>query len=69
MNLPRSVADVLSDHVVFEVECIDRVYCNAYVPGLQYATGLVAYIHQQLGLPIASPRPRPYVSDHVIPQV
>ncbi len=41
MNLPRSVADVLSDHVVFEVECIDRMYCNVYVPGLQYAAGLV----------------------------
>ena len=37
MNLPRSVADVLDDHVVFEVDCIDRMYCNVYVPGLQYA--------------------------------
>ena len=26
MTLPRSVADVLADHVVFEVECIDRMY-------------------------------------------
>ena len=43
MNVPRSVADVLSDHVVFEVECIDRMYCNVYVPGLQYAAGLVGY--------------------------
>jgi hypothetical protein len=25
---PRTVADVLADHVVSEVECIDRVYCN-----------------------------------------
>ena len=32
MTLPRSVADVLTDHVVFEVECIDRMYCNVYVP-------------------------------------
>ena len=63
MNLPRSVADVLSDHVVFELECIDRMYCNAYVPGLQYATGLVAYVHQQLGLPIASTAPLAKISD------
>jgi hypothetical protein len=41
MNLPRSVADVLDDHVVFEVDCIDRMYCNVYTPGLQYAGGLV----------------------------
>ena len=28
MTLPRTVADVLSEHVVFEVECIDRMYLN-----------------------------------------
>ncbi|UQX10368.1 hypothetical protein [Candidatus Mycobacterium methanotrophicum] len=44
-------------HVVFEVECIDRMFCNVYVPGLQYAPGLVGYVHQQLGLPIASTAP------------
>ncbi len=32
MNLARSVADVLAEHVTFEVECIDRMYCNVYVP-------------------------------------
>jgi hypothetical protein len=52
MNVPRSVADVLNDHVVFEVECIDRMYCNVYIPGLQFAGGLVRYVHQQMGLPI-----------------
>jgi hypothetical protein len=31
MTLPRTVADVLSEHVVFEVECIDRLYLNVYV--------------------------------------
>jgi hypothetical protein len=30
MTVARSVADVLTDHVVFEVECIDRMYLNAY---------------------------------------
>jgi hypothetical protein len=54
MTLPRTVADVLTDHVVFEIESIDRMYLNVYVPGLQYATGLVHYIHRQLGLPVAS---------------
>ena len=28
MTLPRSVADVLSDHVIFELGSIDRLYCN-----------------------------------------
>ena len=40
--------------MTFEVECIDRMYLNVYVPQLQYATGLVSYIHHQLGMPVAS---------------
>src|SRR6266571_6695130 len=30
MTLPRTVADVLTDHVTFEVECIDRMYLNVW---------------------------------------
>jgi hypothetical protein len=63
MNVPRSVADVLNDHVLFEVDCIDRMYCNVYIPGLQYAAGLVWYVHQQMGLPIASTAPIAKISD------
>ena len=55
MTLPRTVADVLTDHVVFEVECIDRMYCNVYVPQLQHTGGLLGYIQRQLGC--RSPRP------------
>jgi hypothetical protein len=44
MTLPRTVADVLAEHVVLEVESIDRMYLNAYVPGLQSAAELVAYV-------------------------
>jgi hypothetical protein len=54
MTLPRSVADVLSDHVVFELESIDRLYCNLYVPQLQRAEGIVGFIRGHLGRPIAS---------------
>jgi hypothetical protein len=34
MTLARSVADVLSDHVTLEIESIDRMYLNLYVPKL-----------------------------------
>ena len=61
MTLPRSVAEVLSEHVLFEVECIDRMYLN--VPQLQYAAGLVGYVHRQLGLPIASAAPLAKITD------
>ena len=49
MSVARSVHDVLSDHVQFEVECIDRMYVNVYVPQLQYAAGLVGYVHRGSG--------------------
>lgn len=57
MTVARSVHDVLSDHVQFEIESIDRMYLNVYVPQLQYAAGLVGYVHRRLGLPIASTAP------------
>jgi hypothetical protein len=63
MTVARSVADVLADHVVFEVECIDRMYLNVYVPQLQYPAGLVGFVHRQLGLPIASTAPMAPISD------
>ena len=63
MTLPRTAADVLAEHVLFEVECIDRMYLNVYVPGLQYAQGLVGYVHRQLGLPIASTAPLAKITD------
>jgi hypothetical protein len=54
MTLPRTVADVLSDHVVFEIESIDRMLLNVYQPRLQHPRALVGFIHQHLGYPIAS---------------
>src|SRR6476661_2655565 len=63
MTLPRTVAEVLTDHVVFEIECIDRMYCNVYVPQLQHAGGLIGYIQRQLGLPIASTAPLGRITD------
>jgi hypothetical protein len=69
MNLARSVADVLADHVTLEIECIDRMFCNVYVPRLQYAAGLVGYVHHQLGLPVASTAPLAAITDRFVKQV
>ncbi|MFG1711328.1 hypothetical protein ACFLIM_50095 [Nonomuraea sp. M3C6] len=63
MTLPRTVADVLATHVVFEIESIDRLYLNVYQPRLQHPRALVGYVHQQLGLPIASTAPLGKVSE------
>lgn len=43
MSLPRSVAQILADHVTLELEGIDRMYLNAYVPRLQYDKGVVHF--------------------------
>jgi hypothetical protein len=39
MSLPRSVAEVLAEHVTLEVEGIDRMYLNVYIPELQREQG------------------------------
>lgn len=63
MTLPRTVSDVVAEHTAFEIECIDRMYLNVYVPQLQYAAGIVGYVHRQLGLPIASTAPLGRITD------
>jgi hypothetical protein len=54
MTIARSVADVLADHVTLEVECIDRMYLNLYVPKLQYEMGVVGFFRGHLGYAFAS---------------
>ena len=54
MTLPRSVADVLDRHVTFEIESIDRMYCNVYQPRLQYPAGAAAFFHFHRGHQFAS---------------
>jgi hypothetical protein len=47
-------ADVLSKHVVFEIESIDRLYLNVYVPELQRVGQVVGFLTRHRGHPIAS---------------
>ncbi len=47
--------EVLDGHAVLDIECLDRVYLNAYVPILQSSGQVVAFMTQHLGLPIPSP--------------
>ena len=50
-----TVNDVLGGRVVLDIECLDRVYLNAYVPVLQSSGQVVAFMTQHLGMPIPSP--------------
>jgi hypothetical protein len=54
MSIPRSVADVVRQHVTLEVECIDRMYLNVYVPALQRAGGVATFLRFHLGHQFAS---------------
>ena len=49
MSVPRSVAEVLSGHVTLEVEGIDRMYLNVYVPRLQREQGVAAFFRFHRG--------------------
>ncbi len=54
MTLPRSAADVLADHVLWELECIDRMYLNLYVPKLAFADGIAHFFRSHRGQPFVS---------------
>jgi hypothetical protein len=54
MSLPRTVAQVLAEHVTLEVEGIDRMYLNVYVPQLQREQGVASFFRFHRGHPFAS---------------
>ena len=54
MTVARSAAEVLAEHVTLEVECIDRMYLNVYVPKLQYVGGVVGFLRTHRGNLFAS---------------
>ena len=50
-----NINDVLDGHVALEVECVDRLYLNAYVPILQVGGQVKRFLEEHLGNPIPSP--------------
>jgi hypothetical protein len=50
-----NVKDVLDGHVVLDLECLDRVYLNGYIPKLQVAGQVVTFLTEHLGNSIPSP--------------
>ena len=50
----KNVAEILQEHVTFELEAIDRMYLNAYVPSLQTGGGFVYFVKSQLGARVPS---------------
>jgi hypothetical protein len=68
MTLPRTAADVLSRHVVLEVESIDRMYLNVWQSRLQHGAGAAAFFTAHRGHAYAStalmdPMTKAFVAD------
>src|SRR5712692_9288500 len=50
----KNVAEIIQNHVTFELEAIDRMYLNAYVPSVQTGGGVVYFLKTQLGARVPS---------------
>jgi hypothetical protein len=68
MTVARTVADVLTDHVTFEIESIDRMYLNVWQPRLAYGGGVSGFFVGHRGYHYAStalmdPMTKTFVAD------
>jgi len=68
MTVARCAGDVLSDHTVFEVECIDRMYLNVWVPRLAYGAGVQGFFvghrgHHYASTALMDPMTKAFVAD------
>jgi hypothetical protein len=50
-----TVNQALQGHVVLDLDCLDRIYLNGYVPNLQVAGQVVTFLTRHRGNPIPSP--------------
>src|SRR3546814_6310781 len=49
------VSDLLDGHTLLDVECLDRIYLNGYVPNLQVGGQVTSFMVAHLKQPIPSP--------------
>ena len=50
-----NVGELLKDHVTLEVECLDRIYLNGYIPQLQLPGQLISFLIRHRKQKVASP--------------
>ena len=55
MTATTTLGGLLEGHVGLDLECLDRVYLNCYVPTLQVPGQVIRFMTRHLGLPIPSP--------------
>ena len=54
MSIAWSIAEILSEHVTLELECIDRMYLNVYVSQLKREEGVAGFFRFHRGHRFAS---------------
>ena len=55
MSTVTNINEVLDGHVTLEVNCVDRMLLNVYVPNLQVGGQVVRFLTEHLGNPVPSP--------------
>jgi hypothetical protein len=51
-----TLAEILLGKIRLDIESVDHVYLNGYVPNLQMGGGVVNFIREQFEWPIPSPK-------------
>jgi hypothetical protein len=55
VSRPVTVNDLLDGHSGLDIECLDRIYLNTYVPSLQTPGQITGFLTRHEGAPIPSP--------------
>src|SRR4029077_16950028 len=69
MILSKSVAELQRERVVLELECIDRMYLNAYVPQLTTEAGVASFVRGYLGHRFASTKTVAQMSESFVESI
>lgn len=76
-----TLTEILEGHVTLDVESVDRLYLNGYIPSLATPGGLTVFMREHLNKPIPSPavlgqvtsrfreRVKAFAADHEIPLI
>ena len=51
MSQVVTVPELLDGHTVLDIECLDRIYLNGYVPVLQVGGQVMTFLHDHRVLP------------------
>src|SRR6266849_1778224 len=64
-----NVETLLRDHITLNLDCIDRLYLNGYVPQLQRPENLWWFLTQHRGWPVPSPQLLKRLTDEFVGRI